>query len=80
MTQQKNVILYYTKESIFSDKAREFLRSRDISFQEVDVKSSPEAAEELAEISGQYSVPVILVGEEVVLGFDEKKLKELLEE
>ena len=74
----KEIILYITKESEFSSKAREFLQSRNIAFREVDVKGSPEAAEELMRVSGQYSVPVITIGEEVILGFDEQKVIRLL--
>ena len=38
-----------------------------------------EAWQDLVRLTGQMSVPVIMVGDEVVRGFDKPKLKRLLE-
>jgi hypothetical protein len=44
----------------------------------VDVASDPEARDELIRKTGQMAVPVITVGDEVVVGFDRTRLAELL--
>ncbi len=38
-----------------------------------------EARQDLVRLTGQMAVPVIMVGDEVVRGFDKAKLKRLLE-
>jgi len=58
--------------------AKEFLSSRGIAFTDVDVTASPEARAELVRRTGQLGVPVIVVGEEVVVGFDRGRLSRLL--
>lgn len=53
------------------DQARDVLTARGVKFQEVNVSvSAPETVEELAKVSGNTNVPVLLVGERVQRGFD----------
>jgi glutaredoxin len=44
----------------------------------VNVAADAEAREELVRLTGQMAVPVIVVGDEVVRGFDKPRLKALL--
>ena len=49
---------------------------------EVDLLEGQEredAVEEVRRISGGASFPVVVIGEEVIVGFNKKRLKELLE-
>jgi glutaredoxin len=62
--------------------AKEFFAEHNLAYEERDV-SNPEYAREMAERSGQMGVPVIFVTsdegeEEMVVGFDEPRLRELL--
>ena len=45
---------------------------------EKDVSSDPALVDELFEKSGQLGVPVILVDDEVIVGFDKSYLESLL--
>lgn len=56
---------------------KEFLSQRDIPFVERDVLRDDEAMAELAEL-GYLTTPVIQVGDEVVVGFNRKRLEVLL--
>ena len=47
-------------------------------FQEVDIASDEKAREEMIEKSGQMGVPVIDINGEFIVGFDKKKIVELL--
>jgi glutaredoxin len=49
-----------------------------VEFEEADVTSDEKARDEMVEKSGAMVVPVIDVDGEIVVGFDQKKLKELL--
>ena len=47
-------------------------------FQDVNVLEDEEARRELVRLTGQVAVPVILVDETVVVGFDRGRLRALL--
>lgn len=49
-----------------------------MAFTEVNVAEDQEAREELVRRTGQMAVPVILVDDEVVVGFDRGRLERLL--
>jgi glutaredoxin 3 len=49
-----------------------------VNFTEYDVAKDEDKAREMIEKSGQMGVPVILVGDEVVIGFNQSKIDELL--
>jgi len=51
---------------------------KGISFTEYDVTSDREKAKELIQKSGQMAVPVILVDDQLIVGFNQPRLDELL--
>ena len=57
---------------------KEFLSQRDVPFTERDVSVDRAAANEMVHKTGQMGVPVITVGNEVVIGFDRARLESLL--
>lgn len=73
----KKVTIYSTKTCPFCQKTKEFLKENNIKFTNKDV-SSKKNAEEMRKKSGQSGVPVIVVGDEVIVGFDKSKLKKAL--
>jgi glutaredoxin len=58
--------------------AKEFFNEHGITYQEVDVTKDQAALKDMADRSGQMGVPVILIDEEVVVGFDQERLSSLL--
>lgn len=73
-----NVKVYSTPVCPYCQMAKDFLKENNIQFEEVDVSKNREAAIEMVEKSGQMSVPVVIVGDEVIVGFDREKLKLVL--
>ncbi|MEK6844965.1 MAG: glutaredoxin domain-containing protein [Nanoarchaeota archaeon] len=59
-------------------KTKEFLKENKIKFEEINVASNQRAAKEIINKSGQTSVPIIDINGNLILGFDEKKLKKAL--
>ncbi|MBI2880433.1 MAG: glutaredoxin family protein [Candidatus Tectomicrobia bacterium] len=57
---------------------KEFLSHHQIAFQEHLVDRDPAALKTLVEKTGRRATPVLLVGEEAVVGFDRKKISSLL--
>ena len=80
----KKVKLYALSTCGFCKKAKQFLESVEIRYEcdDVDLLSSEEkekAREELAKLNPRRSYPTILIDDlEVVVGFDEEKLREVL--
>lgn len=58
--------------------AKDFFDQHKIEYKEFNVAEDKEAREEMIEKSGQMGVPVIDVDGEIIVGFDKKKLSELL--
>lgn len=62
--------------------AKDFLQEKGVAYDEVDVSVDQQKAQEMVEKTGQMGVPVIIVekdgAEEVLVGFDQAQLSNLL--
>ncbi len=58
--------------------AKEFLSRREISFTDLDVTKDRQGLQDMIKISGGRSVPVIVVCEQVMVGFDAGRLEQAL--
>jgi len=74
----KAVTIYSTPSCHFCQAAKAFLKGKSIAYTEYDVASDTEKRQEMIEKSGQMGVPVIFVGDQMMVGFDEAKLSGLL--
>jgi len=72
------VIVYGTEFCPWCHKAREFLEENEVKFQYIDVGKDREAAMEMNRKSGQRGVPVIEIDGEIIVGFDERRIREKL--
>ena len=70
----KPVTIYSTPTCHFCQMAKEFFTQNNVSYTEHNVASDMERRQEMIDKSGQMGVPVILVGDEVIVGFDKEKL------
>ena len=74
----KKVSLYTTPTCHFCHAAKDYFAENNVEFEEFDVAADADKRTEMIEITGQMGVPVIKIGDDVVVGFDEGKVKELL--
>ncbi len=56
-----------------------FLKEHKITFKNLDVEFNLENREKLKELSGSTKVPYIIIDSEPTLGFQEDKIRELLD-
>ncbi|OGI56963.1 NrdH-redoxin [Candidatus Nomurabacteria bacterium RIFCSPHIGHO2_02_FULL_37_13] len=75
----KNVTIYSTPTCHFCQMAKEFFKERNVAYTEYDVAGNMEKRKEMIEKSGQMGVPVIFIGEELVVGFDKPQIAQLLD-
>lgn len=74
----KTVIIYSTPVCHFCHAAKDFFKENNISYTEHDVAMDAEKRQEMVEMTNQMGVPVIKIGDDIVIGFDEGKIRELL--
>jgi len=74
----KNVQIYSTPTCHFCHMAKDYFKENNIEYTEYDVAADAEKRAEMMEKTGQMGVPVIIIGEDVLVGFQEAKIKELL--
>lgn len=73
-----SVTIYSTPTCPFCKQAKAFFDKNDVEYTDIDVMHDQEEAQKMIQKSGQMGVPVIDIDGEIVVGFDEKKLKELM--
>ncbi len=72
------VTIYSTPTCHFCHMAKEFFKANSVTYTEYNVASDLEKRKEMIEKSGQMGVPVILIGDELTVGFDKPKIAKLL--
>ncbi len=73
------VVIYTSNTCGYCHAAKDFLQSIHIDYTEKNVSTDPEARKELIK-KGFMGVPVIVVGEQTIQGFDKTKLENVLRE
>jgi glutaredoxin-like YruB-family protein len=76
---ENQVTIYSTPSCHFCHAAKEFFDEHGVKYEDVNVASDLERRKEMIDMTGQMGVPVIRIGDDVVVGFDEAKLRELLQ-
>lgn len=79
MKNMKDITIYSTPSCTFCNLAKDFFKENDIAYTEYNVAEDEEKRSEMVEKSGQMGVPVIFIGEEMVIGFNEDQVKKILE-
>jgi len=74
----KQITIYSTPVCHFCITAKDYFKDKGVEYTEHDVAENQEKRQEMIEMTGQMGVPVIRVGDDVVVGFDEAKVEELL--
>jgi glutaredoxin-like YruB-family protein len=74
------VTLYTTSWCGWCNKTRSWLDGKGIRYTDKDVERDSDAADEMRDlVGGDSGVPVVVIDGEVIRGFDQQRMKELLE-
>jgi glutaredoxin-like YruB-family protein len=76
--QQLKVIIFTTPTCSFCNAAKRYFIEKRIRFTEVDVSRNEGAASDMVRRTGQMGVPVILINNRPIVGFDKQKINQLL--
>ncbi|MBN1107632.1 MAG: hypothetical protein JXR66_03015 [Bacteroidales bacterium] len=74
----KRVTVYSTPTCSWCNTLKSWLKKNNINFSDIDISRDEKAAEALVRRSGQQGVPQTDVNGEIVVGFNQARLKELL--
>jgi glutaredoxin-like YruB-family protein len=75
----KKVTLYTTPSCQYCEQAKEYMKEHDIDYKYYDVSEDTDRRKEMIEKSGQMGVPVIELGDEMMVGFDPERFEEMVE-
>ncbi len=78
MSEGKTVKVFSLPTCPHCQRVKTYLEKNGIVYQSVDVSEDRQARAEMIEKSGQMGVPVIDIDGEILLGFNETRLKEAL--
>jgi len=80
MADTPQVTIYSTPTCTFCKQAKDFFDENNIAYEDHNVAEDQEKRQEMIQKSGQMGVPVIFIGDEMIIGFDQGRVKELLGE
>lgn len=75
----KQVTIYSTPSCHFCNMAKEYFKEKGVAYTEFDVAENMEKRQEMVKRSGQMGVPVIIIGNDILVGFNQEKVAGLLE-
>ena len=73
-----NITIYSTPTCHFCHMAKDFFTENNMAYTEYDVAADMDKRTEMIDTTGQMGVPVIKIGDDTMVGFNEPKIKELL--
>lgn len=74
----KKVTIYTTDTCHFCHMAKDYFAEKGIAYEEFNVGHDLEKRAEMVKKSGQMGVPVIVIGNDLFVGFNKPKIQELL--
>ena len=75
---QPRIILYTTPSCPWCNRLKQYLKSLNMKYHDIDVSKDPKIAEELVRRTGQTGVPQAEINGQMVVGFDKPKIDRLL--
>ncbi len=74
----KKVIVFSTPACAFCYTLKEYLKKKNIEFEEIDISEDDQARQEVIDNTKQMGVPVLKIDQEYIVGFDKIKIDKLL--
>jgi len=75
---QPKVVIFTTPTCSYCNIAKRYFKEKSIKFTDVDVSKDQRAAADMQRRTGQQGVPVIMIANRPIVGFDKNKINNLL--
>ncbi|MBU2103232.1 MAG: glutaredoxin family protein [Candidatus Omnitrophota bacterium] len=73
-----DIKIYSTPTCPYCKMVKNYLSSKGIPYTDYDVSVNQVALEEMTKQTGQMGVPVVVIGDQVIIGFDQARIDALL--
>lgn len=73
-----SITVYSTPTCPYCKMAKEYFKSKNLAYTDIDVAADSTKADEMIKRSGQMGVPVIDIGGTIIVGFDKPKINAAL--
>ncbi|MDE2188607.1 MAG: glutaredoxin family protein [Patescibacteria group bacterium] len=70
----KPVTIYSTPTCVYCKAAKDYFNKNGVSFTEYNVAADAVKRKEMVDKTGQLGVPVITIGDQVIVGFDQEAI------
>ncbi len=74
----QEIKIYTTPTCAYCKMAKEYMKEKGVDFKEYNVAQDREALNEMVQLTGLRSVPVITCGRDVMVGFDPDRLDQMI--
>ncbi len=78
MSAENKVEIFSTPFCAYCKMAKEYFKQHNVPYTEYDVSKDVARQQEMLAKTHQYGVPVIIINDKIVLGFDRPKIDKLL--
>ncbi len=72
------VLMFSTPTCHYCKVAKRYFKEQNIRFKDVDISRNPSAASDMQKRTGQMGVPVIVINNRPIVGFDKNKINKML--
>lgn len=72
------VKVYSTPTCPYCKLAKDYLKEKNIAFEDIDVAANSDAAQEMVKKSGQMGVPVLEINGQIIVGWNKSAIEEAL--
>ncbi len=79
MNNSQKIIIYSTPDCAYCYTVKDYLHEKGIQYEEINIYEDEEGRKKMEELSGQQNVPVTIIGEKVINGWNKKLLNEALD-
>jgi glutaredoxin 3 len=74
----KKVTIYSTPACVYCNMAKVYFKENNIAYEEFNVAADAAKRKEMVDMTGQMGVPVIIIGDDALVGFNKPHVAQLL--
>lgn len=78
MSKEKKITVYSSPDCMYCYTVKGYLEDNEFEYEEINIYDDVEAYEEMKKFSDQKNVPVTVIDDKVIIGWDKEKFKEIL--
>ncbi len=78
MDKEPKIVIFTSSTCPWCTRAKDYFKNKRFRFKEMNVSTSSSAAKDLQRLTGALSVPVILINNRPIIGFDIQKINRML--